>query len=163
MNIEEKDICEYIFNLLPPQRRLEVKDAIECDDKTRQEYERLTRKFDRLKILESDFANPLYLLYQSIIKNSAIAALLIIVFSLWLIPFSGEADNEASLVSTEGLVGRQSGVCCTSGISPQAVLKFEQGFQMILVKNLPSTSSIESEMNYPTQYIKNILNNGLGI
>lgn len=156
MKVDEQLICEYIFDLVDSDQRITVKNAIDRDPETRQEYVRLKNKFERLKILEKDYPNPLVTLSHFLVKKSAIAAILMLGASLWFLPNQAYADGSASVSEVSSKSTAHHKVCCTSGISPKKSPDFVRNFDGILSNNLYLSSSIESEMHYSTQYFKKL-------
>ena len=156
MKVTEQEICEYLFNLLSPEMKRAVKDAIKNDPDIAKEYERLKNKFDRLKLLEPDYPNPLLSLSQVLVKHSAIAAVLALIFSLWFLPNQAYAEEHNVSIESQHKIHTMKKVCCTSGISPQKSPKFDKSFEEILTTNIQVTSSIDSEMNYSTRYLKKL-------
>jgi len=156
MKVTEQEICEYLFNLLSPDVRAYVKDAIENDPEVVKEYNRLRNKFDRLKLLEADYPNPLVALSQVLAKHSAIVAVLTLIFSLWFLPNQAHAEERTVSVESHHKIEVIQKVCCTSGISPRKAPKFDKNLNEILASNFQVTSYIDSEMNYSTQYLKKL-------
>ena len=156
MKVSEQEICEYLFDLLSTQKKAQVKSYIDSDPEVQKEYVRLKNKFDRLNLLYQEYPNPMRTLSQILIKNSAVAAVLALVFSLWFLPSQAQADTYTSTVENIHAASSIHKVCCTSGISPEKAPKFDKALDEILANNMQMTSSIDSEMNYSTHYLKKL-------
>ena len=156
MKIDEQLICEYIFDLVDVDQEVIIKNAIEADPEIQQEYLRLKNKFERLKLLENDYPNPLIALSQFLVKKSAVAAILILGSSLWFLPNQAHATAGDPVAEFTRNSVIQQKVYCTSGISPQKSHTFVNDFDTILAKNIQVSPSIDPEMNYSTQYFKKL-------
>ena len=156
MKITEKEICEYLFDLLEPARKIEIQSALDSDPVARKEYIRLKNKFDRLNLLDQDYPNPILYLSQWIAKHSAIAAVLALVFSLWFLPNQAYAENPSVVIEDAHQIRHTNKVCCTSGISPEKSPKFDENLDEILAQNIHQGSSIDQELNYSTKYLKKL-------